>query len=59
MYGSRDLEQDVMEYLVFEKNVVDLYGRWRLQGKLTPDWQKLTAEARRSIRLDAPASAEA
>lgn len=52
MYGSRHLEQDVLEYVVFEKNIIDLYGRWRLQGKVTPDWLNATAEAHRSVRLD-------
>lgn len=51
MHGSRHLEQNVLEYLVFEKNIVDLYGRWRLQGKITPDWLKLNAEVHRSVLI--------
>lgn len=38
MYGSPHLERDVLDFVVFEKNIIDLYGRWRLHDKITPEW---------------------
>jgi len=39
MFGSPHLGVNVLEFIVFEKNVTDLYGRWRLHSKIVPDWQ--------------------
>ncbi|CAD7683145.1 unnamed protein product [Nyctereutes procyonoides] len=34
MYG----QEDVLEYVVFEKHLVNPYGSWRMHGKITPPW---------------------
>lgn len=38
MHGSEILAKDVLEYAVFEKNISNEYGTWRLHGKIIPDW---------------------
>ncbi|XP_060063184.1 large ribosomal subunit protein mL45-like [Ylistrum balloti] len=38
MYGSETLPRDVLEYVVFEKHIVNMYGEWRLHSKITPSW---------------------
>lgn len=38
MHGSEILAKDVLEYVVFEKNISNEYGTWRLHSKIIPDW---------------------
>jgi len=38
MYGSEILAKDVLEYVVFERHLSNKYGRWRIHGKIIPDW---------------------
>ena len=38
MYGGEHLVKDVLEYVVFEKHLADTYSRWRIHGKVVPDW---------------------
>ena len=38
MYGSEHLIKDVLEYVIFEKHIVNEYGRWRVHGKIVPTW---------------------
>nr|CAG4642032.1 EOG090X0DDP [Eurycercus lamellatus] len=38
MYGSEIVAKDVLEYVVFEKHVANLYGMWRIHEKIIPDW---------------------
>lgn len=38
MHGSEILAKDVLEYIVFEKNISNEYGLWRLHDKIIPDW---------------------
>uniref|UniRef100_A0A8P0TQP7 Large ribosomal subunit protein mL45 n=1 Tax=Canis lupus familiaris TaxID=9615 RepID=A0A8P0TQP7_CANLF len=33
-----DVPRDVLEYVVFEKHLVNPYGSWRMHGKITPPW---------------------
>lgn len=37
IYGSEILAKDVLEYAVFEKQLSDEYGTWRLHGKVIPN----------------------
>lgn len=39
MFGSADLVKDVLEYVVFEKHIVNIYGKWRVHDKVLPDWR--------------------
>ena len=38
MYGSEELIKDVLEYVVFEKHISDIYGLWRVHDKIIPKW---------------------
>lgn len=38
MFGSDVVSKDVLEYVVFEKHIVNQYGTWRIHGKIIPDW---------------------
>lgn len=38
MHGSEILAKDVLEYIVFENNISNEYGTWRLHSKIVPDW---------------------
>lgn len=38
MHGSEIIAKDVLEYVVFEKHIANEYGRWRIHGKIIPDW---------------------
>uniref|UniRef100_A0A2K6TUW6 Large ribosomal subunit protein mL45 n=2 Tax=Saimiri boliviensis TaxID=27679 RepID=A0A2K6TUW6_SAIBB len=38
MYGQEDVPKDVLEYVVFEKQLLNPYGSWRMHGKIVPSW---------------------
>ncbi|NXN45268.1 RM45 protein, partial [Rhinoptilus africanus] len=38
MYGGEDVPKDVLEYVVFERYLVNPYGTWRMHGKIVPEW---------------------
>nr|XP_006971933.1 39S ribosomal protein L45, mitochondrial [Peromyscus maniculatus bairdii] len=38
MYGQEDVPKDVLEYVVFEKHLVNPYGSWRMHAKIVPTW---------------------
>ncbi|CAK1545412.1 unnamed protein product [Leptosia nina] len=38
LHGSEILAKDVLEYVVFEKHLSNVYGSWRVHGKIIPDW---------------------
>ncbi|XP_047511304.1 probable 39S ribosomal protein L45, mitochondrial [Pieris napi] len=38
LHGSEILAKDVLEYVVFEKHLSNVYGNWRVHGKIIPDW---------------------
>ncbi|GBP11720.1 Probable 39S ribosomal protein L45, mitochondrial [Eumeta japonica] len=38
MHGSELLAKDVLEYVVFEKHLANVYGSWRLHDKIVPEW---------------------
>ncbi|XP_075984876.1 mitochondrial ribosomal protein L45 [Anticarsia gemmatalis] len=38
LHGSEILAKDVLEYIVFEKHLSNLYGTWRIHEKIIPDW---------------------
>lgn len=38
MYGNEELVKDCLEYVVFEKHIVEEYARWRIHGKIIPPW---------------------
>lgn len=38
IHGSEIIAKDVLEYIVFEKHLSNLYGVWRIHDKIIPDW---------------------
>ncbi|XP_044855076.1 39S ribosomal protein L45, mitochondrial [Mauremys mutica] len=38
MYGGEQVPKDVLEYVVFERHLVNVYGSWRVHGKIVPAW---------------------
>ncbi|NXG39470.1 RM45 protein, partial [Dromaius novaehollandiae] len=38
MYGGEQVPKDVLEYVVFERHLVNPYGAWRMHGKIVPQW---------------------
>ncbi|NWW49538.1 RM45 protein, partial [Pedionomus torquatus] len=38
MYGGEEVPRDVLEYVVFERYLVNPYGTWRMHGKIVPEW---------------------
>ncbi|OXB63627.1 hypothetical protein ASZ78_008942 [Callipepla squamata] len=38
MYGGEQVPKDVLEYVVFERYLVNPYGAWRMHGKIVPAW---------------------
>ncbi|OAD53156.1 putative 39S ribosomal protein L45, mitochondrial [Eufriesea mexicana] len=41
LLGSETVKKDVLDYIVFEKHLTNVYGIWRIHGKIIPDWMKL------------------
>lgn len=60
MHGSEILAKDVLEYIVFEKHLSNVYGTWRLHDKVIPDWMPLPESPPRTYRAEQlPAAPEA
>lgn len=38
MYGQEDVPKDVLEYVVFERHLMNPYGSWRMHAKIVPPW---------------------
>lgn len=37
-FGSDKLEQDILEYVVFERYLTSQWGSWRMHDKIVPEW---------------------
>ena len=48
MFGDAKHPKDVLEYVVFEKHIVNEYGLWRIHGKIHPDWMPPRGTLRRT-----------
>ena len=38
LLGSETVKKDVLDYIVFEKHISNVYGTWRVHGKIIPNW---------------------
>lgn len=36
--GSETVKKDVLDYVVFERHLSNIYGTWRIHGKIIPSW---------------------
>ena len=39
-YGDEKLAKNVLEYVVFEKHMTNMYGVWRVHDKIVPEWSE-------------------
>ena len=49
-YGSEVIAKDVLEYIVFEKHLVNEYGVWRIHDKIIPPWVDNKTPLERTFR---------
>jgi len=38
IHGHPHVAKDVLEYVVFEKHIANMYGKWRMHAKIVPEW---------------------
>ena len=53
IHGSETVAKDVLEYVVFEKHLANVYGIWRLHAKIIPDWMPKREPGRLTYRVPA------
>ena len=53
------MAKDVLEYVVFEKHLANVYGTWRLHSKIIPDWMPKREPGRLTYRVPSEAKAKA
>lgn len=49
-FGSETIPKDVIEYVVFEKHLTNIYGLWRLHDKIVPEWASTQSPVIRTFR---------
>ncbi|NWW25329.1 RM45 protein, partial [Falcunculus frontatus] len=55
MYGGEEIPKDVLEYVVFERYLVNPYGTWRMHGKIIPDWAPPKDPIVKTVMIPGPA----
>ncbi|VVC88206.1 unnamed protein product [Leptidea sinapis] len=58
VHGSEILAKDVLEYVVFEKHLSNLYGTWRVHDKIVPEWAPPRDPSRLTTRRPDPSDDE-
>ena len=58
IHGSETVAKDVLEYVVFEKHLANVYGTWRLHAKIISDWMPKKEPGRLTYRVPIQAKAE-
>ncbi|XP_066111578.1 large ribosomal subunit protein mL45 isoform X2 [Saccopteryx bilineata] len=54
MYGQEDVPKDVLEYVVFEKQLTNPYGSWRMHGKIVPPWAPPKQPILKTVMIPGP-----
>ncbi|XP_014934071.2 39S ribosomal protein L45, mitochondrial isoform X2 [Acinonyx jubatus] len=54
MYGQEGVPRDVLEYVVFEKHLVNPYGSWRMHGKVIPPWAPPKQPILKTVMIPGP-----
>ncbi|XP_028316981.1 large ribosomal subunit protein mL45 [Gouania willdenowi] len=54
LLGSEEQPKDVLEYLVIERHLMNLYGRWRLHGKIVPSWAPAKDPIIKTVAIPGP-----
>ncbi|NXB23727.1 RM45 protein, partial [Rhagologus leucostigma] len=55
MYGGEEIPKDVLEYVVFERYLVNPYGTWRMHGKIVPEWAPPKDPIVKTVMIPGPA----
>ncbi|NXQ05961.1 RM45 protein, partial [Vidua macroura] len=55
MYGGEEIPKDVLEYVVFERYLVNPYGTWRMHGKIIPEWAPPKDPIIKTVMIPGPA----
>ncbi|NXB42978.1 RM45 protein, partial [Leucopsar rothschildi] len=55
MYGGEEIPKDVLEYVVFERYLVNPYGTWRMHGKIVPGWAPPKDPIIKTVMIPGPA----
>ncbi|NWU32650.1 RM45 protein, partial [Dyaphorophyia castanea] len=55
MYGGEEIPKDVLEYVVFERYLVNPYGTWRMHGKIVPEWAPPKDPILKTVMIPSPA----
>ncbi|NXL87251.1 RM45 protein, partial [Alectura lathami] len=55
MYGGEQVPKDVLEYVVFERYLVNPYGTWRMHGKIVPGWAPPKDPIIKTVMIPGPA----
>jgi len=58
IHGSETVAKDVLEYVVFEKHLSNIYGTWRLHSKIIPDWMPRREPGRLTYRVPREAKSD-
>jgi hypothetical protein len=53
-FGSPTVPKTVLEYVVFERYLTGMYGKWRLHDKIRPTWAPPIAPVIRSYAMPRP-----
>ncbi|XP_024091293.3 large ribosomal subunit protein mL45 isoform X1 [Pongo pygmaeus] len=54
MYGQEDVPKDVLEYVVFEKQLTNPYGSWRMHTKIVPPWAPPKQPILKTVMIPGP-----
>ncbi|NWX09624.1 RM45 protein, partial [Caloenas nicobarica] len=54
MYGGEQMPKDVLEYVVFERYLVNPYGTWRMHGKIVPEWAPPKGPIVKTVMIPGP-----
>ncbi|NXO71460.1 RM45 protein, partial [Phainopepla nitens] len=55
MYGGEEVPKDVLEYVVFERYLVNPFGTWRMHGKIIPEWAPPKDPIIKTVMIPGPA----
>ncbi|NXM42131.1 RM45 protein, partial [Gymnorhina tibicen] len=55
MYGGEEIPKDVLEYVVFERYLVNPHGTWRMHGKIVPEWAPPKDPIVKTVMIPGPA----
>jgi len=58
IHGHPHVAKDVLEYVVFESHLANIYGKWRLHAKIIPDWLAAQRPSSRITQVISPEDLE-